>query len=352
MNRPTWIIAGSIAVLAAAALAWWRGSRADAGGSARRDTGTVAGGKAPPGSAKGEPKEKAIVTLRKVLENGEIPRLAPEQLRALVEKHGHDAASLLAAWQLGQDSAWLDEAVERHPDDPRVLLAKLSTFKELNGDAKAWIERLKQNDPGNSVGWCYEALSEFKGGSTEAARTALAEAAKRARFDGYSKDAAPLLAEAYLGTGMDPLAAEILGGFSIALPQLSTGMNVAREAVAKLGPNLDDATVQDILALAKTVRGADGTGYLITDLVSMSMERKTLAELSVMELVPGTKTFVMERLAELDAEKSLIKDLTSRSQPLLLNLDDSELRQYFKRVSVEGEKKAMQWLLARHPEGK
>jgi hypothetical protein len=226
------------------------------------------------------------------------------------------------------------------------------TFSELNDDAKGWIGRLKTNDPQNSLGWCYDALSEFKNGSPGPARAALAEAAKRERFDGYSKESAPLLAEAYRSTGMDPLAAEVLGAFGIALPHVSAGMNLAREAIAALGPGLDDAAIQDILAVAKQVRGSDGTGYLVTDLVSSAMERKMLNELSILDLVPGTRKFVMERMTELDAERNLIKELAAKTQPLLLSLDDSEMKQYFKRAMVEGELKAMKWLLARHPEAR
>ena len=293
-----------------------------------------------------------VSTLKRLLDGGEAPRPTPEQLRAFVEKQKHGAASLLAAWQLGGDAAWLEEAARRHPDDPRVALAKLGAMKEINAEAAEWIQRLKQADPGNATGWCYEALSAFNGGSLEAARAALAEAAQRGRFDAYPKEAATGLAEAYRSAGVDGLTAEMLGLYGVTLPQAQLAMNVQKEAISQLAGNLDDSLVQDLLMLAKSVRGEGGDGFLVTKLVGSAMERKLLAELNTLDLVPGTRKFVLERLGELDAERSLVRDLVQKTGPLMAALDESELKQYFRRTATEGELKAMQWLLARHPEAR
>lgn len=285
--------------------------------------------------------------LRRILEGGEPPRPTPEQLGGFVERQKRSAASLLAAWQIGGDPAWLDEAAERYPDDPRVALAKVGILGEGDAAAREWIGRLRRADPGNALGWCHEALLEFRDGSPAAARAALAEAARLGRFDGYTKESAAALAEAYRAAGLDGFAAEVVGGFSVPIPHAGVAMRLSREAVAKLGPNLDDRTVHDLLALARSVRAGGGTGYLITDLVSAAMERKVLAELSMAELVPGTRKFVLERIAELDGERKMVQELVARSEPLLRSLDDAGLKQYYRRLTVEGEMKALQWLLSR-----
>jgi hypothetical protein len=340
------------AVLALLPLLVWRGLRAPkppglsgpASGanrkSARSSAGTPADG------------SSSVASLRKLLEGGEPPKLSAEQLRAFVETQKHSAASLLAAWHLGADTAWLDEAAKLHPDDPRVALAKLSTLDATSGDANEWIQRLKQADPENAMGWCYEALSAFKGGSPDEARAALAEAAQRGRFDVYTKESAAELTKAYRSAGVDGLEAEMLGLFGVSIPQAQLAMNVQREAISQLGGNLDDELVQDMLKLSKAVRGDEDPGFLITQLVGSSMERKLLAELNTLDLIPGTRTFVLERLGDLDSEKNLVRSLVQKTVPLMPALSESELRQYFKRTTVEGELKAMQWLLARHPEAR
>ena len=296
---------------------------------------------------KGEPSSSV---LKKLLDGGEPPKLTPEQLRAYVENCHHSAASLLAAWQLGSDSAWLDEAVRLYPDDPKVALAKLSTLKELNEDAKEWIECLKKNDPENGVGWCYEAMSAFKSGSIDEARDALAAAAKRGRFGASWADEAKSLSAAYESAGYDGFVSELVGTFGVRLPQAQLAMGLTKEAIAKLGDKLDDAAIQDIMAIAHSVRGQSDTTPLIMNLVASSMERRTLDQLSALELIPGTRKIVVERLDELDQERSLVKEVTSKSAPLLATLDESELKQYFRRTMVEGELKAMQWLISQHPQ--
>lgn len=291
-------------------------------------------------------------TLKKILEGGDPPKLTAEQLGAFVEEEKHSVASLLAAWQMAGDPAWLEEAAQRYPDNPRVALAKLAAIKELDAGAAEWVRRLKQADPGNAIGWCYDALIAFKEGSPAAARAALAEAAQRGRFDVHASESAAELAKAYRGAGMDGFAADVLGLFGVPLPQAQLAMKVQREAISQLGGNLDDALVQDMLKLATAVRGEGEEGFLITKLVGSAMERKLLAELSTLDLVPGTRTFVLERMSELDSERSVVRDLAQKTAPLMQGLNESELRQYFKRSAVEGELKAMQWLLARHPEAR
>ena len=297
-------------------------------------------------------REPASILLKKLLEGGELPKLTPEELGAHVGKCGHSAASLLAAWQLGGDPAWLDEATQRYPDDPKVALAKLSTFKELNEDSREWIERLKKNDPGNAVGWCYDAMIAFKVGDSEQARDALAEAAGRDRFGSSFKEEAQSLAAAYQSAGYDGFASEVIGMASVPLPQAQLAQGLVKEAIAGLGPDLDDSVIQDMLTITRAVRGQDNTAPLVMSLVSAAMERKTLDQLSALELIPGTRKFVLERLDELSQERDTVKTVLGKGTPLLSKLNESELRQYMRRSTVEGELKAMQWLIGRHPEVK
>ena len=295
-------------------------------------------------------REPASVLLKKLLEGGDVPKLTPVELKAYVEKCNHSAASLLAAWQLGSDPAWLEEAVQRYPDDPKVALAKLSTLKELNGDAKEWIECLKKNDPENALGWCYDAMSALKGGNMEEAREALASAAQRGRFGASWMEEGKSLSAAYESAGYDGFVSELVGTFSVRLPQAQLAMSLSKEAISQMGTHLDDAAIQDLMAVAHSVRGEVTNTPLIMNLVGASMEKRTLDQLSALELVPGTRKLVIERMDELEHERHTVQEAVSKSAPLLAKLNESELKQYFRRFMVEGELKAMQWLISQHPE--
>ena len=54
---------------------------------------------------------------------GELPIRIRDQLKAYLEANHRDAESLLAAYQATHDRALLDEAVAKHPNDPRVAYA-------------------------------------------------------------------------------------------------------------------------------------------------------------------------------------------------------------------------------------
>jgi hypothetical protein len=54
---------------------------------------------------------------------------------------------------------------------------------------------------------------------------------------------------------------------------------------------------------------------------------------------------VVERLAEMDKRIAHIKSVIQSHTELLPTLTESELRQYTRRVQVDGELKAMEWLV-------
>lgn len=338
-----------LAILLAFALIWWCRSDDRASEDASRVQ-TISNGSSALSSSSNPPTKEPAVTLLKQMMEGRIPELSAEQLKAFVEKQNHSAGSLLAAWLIGQNSVWLDEAAQRYPDDPRVALAKLSTMNEMKGDAREWIERLKKNDPTNGLGWCYDSMNLLKDGATEEARFVLAEAVRLGRFTAYADKSSAGIAAAYASAGYDELSAGMMGMSMSPLPHAQIVLNLQKEWLKLPSPGADEALIQDMLHLSRNVSGQSDNRALIMHMVGSSMERKLLNELYALELVPGTKKLVIERMEELDQEKNLINDLIQKALPLMSSMSEAQWKQYFRRYTVEGELKAMQWLLKQHPE--
>ena len=91
---------------------------------------------------------------------------------------------------------------------------------------------------------------------------------------------------------------------------------------------------------------------LINQLISVSMERKLLNQLDAFDFVPGDQRIVVERLAEMDKRITRIKSATQSYAELLPTVTEFEMRQYTRRVRVEGELKAMEWLVEQRRPGR
>jgi hypothetical protein len=278
---------------------------------------------------------------------GELPKLTAAQLNAFVEKNHHSAASLLAAWSLGGDKAWLEEAVSRYPDNPQVAFAKLASLSqdENSDERKEWIGRLQKDAPQNAIGWCYAALDAFKDGRTTDAMDALMDASLRSSLNCYRDMTAQACTEAYRDAGYDSLEAEALGRFNTPIPEVSMFMTLAKELTqANSG---DSEALASLLPLADMVREENGSPALIQQLVSVAMEKMALKQMNALDEVPGSDVLVADRLSELDSETALVRDTSQQAAPLLTTMTDSEFKQYLRRSQVQGELKAMQWLIAR-----
>lgn len=288
--------------------------------------------------------------------NGEIAKLTPEQIERYVESCGRDASSLIVAAMLGEDrDEWLDEAAERFPDDPGVAAAMLLHRGE-NPEAGEWIVRLKEHDPGNSLGYLLAAKSALDGGNLDEALGELA-ALESTRLNDYRESWQSGFTDAYRSAGYQGMEAEWLGLFQVPVltgevSRLSTG--IAESMIAAEGRG-DRATAEALgragMKAAALVGGRGDRDLLINQLISVSMERKLLNQLDAFEFVPGDERLVLERLAEMDERIDRIKATIQSHSELLPTLTEPELRQYTRRLQTDGELKAMEWLVAKRQAG-
>ncbi len=283
--------------------------------------------------------------------DGEIAKLTPEQIERYVESCGRDASSLIAAAMLGEDrDEWLDEAAERFPDDPEVAAAML-LHRGGKAEAGEWIGRLKENDPGNSLGYLFAAKSALDGGNLDEALEELA-ALESTRLNDYRESWQSDFTGAYRSAGYQGMEAEWLGMFQVPVltsevSRLSAGIGEAMIAAEGRG---DRATAEALgrsgMMAAALVGGRGDRDLLINQLISVSMERKLLNQLDAFEFVPGDERLVLERLAEMDEQIDRIKVTIRSHSELLPTLTESELRQYTRRLRTDGELKAMEWMVA------
>jgi len=288
--------------------------------------------------------------------DGEIAKLTAEQIERYVESRGRDALSLIVASMLGGDKdEWLDEAAERFPDDPQVAAAML-LHKGENPDAEEWIVRLKENDPGNSLGYLFAAKSALDGGNLDEALGELA-ALESTRLNDYRDSWQSGFTDAYRSAGYQGMEAEWLGMFQVPVLagevwQLSSGIAEAMIAAEGRG----DRAAAEALGLsgmkaAALVGGRGERDLLVNQLISVSMERKLLNQLDAFEFVPGDERLVLERLAEMDERIDRIKATIQSHSELLPTLTEPELRQYTRRLQTDGELMAMEWLVAQRQAG-
>lgn len=282
------------------------------------------------------------------------PKLTPEQVAAYVESQQRSATSLLAAWQLTHDDAWLQEAAEKSPDGPQVAVAML--IRHGNGPGAAeWIGRLKQGEPDNALSYLHAAGAAFAAGSSAAALSELAalDALSNTRLDLHTQEWQSAMTSAYASAGHSGLEAEIAAMMQTPLAvnqmhSLGESLGAALSAALDRGDKASATRLGEQGMKAAAVVGAGGGGKsLVTQLIGVSMERSILNQMHSFDLIPGGQPLVVvERLAEMDKRIIHINALIKGHSRLISTLTDSEFRQYVRRVQVEGELKAMEWVAA------
>ncbi len=346
MSPRIYLTLSVLCALAVAGVVYWPES-----GTAKQEQRLIPASSNTTADVKGTAPANQSPDFLKRLLDGEIVELTAEQIEHFVESRGRDALSLIVASILsGSGEKWLEEAAERFPDDPgvaEVMLIKRGSSPE----AAEWIARLKEHDPGNSLGYLLAAKSALNGKDLNGALKELS-ALESTRLNDYRETWQSGITDAYHSAGYRGMEAEWLGMAQVPIAtgemsRLSTGIADAMVAAQERG---DRATAESLgrsgmkAAALVSVRG--DRDLLINQLISVSMERKLLNQLHAFDFVPGDQRIVVERLSEMDKRIARIKSAIQSHTELLPTMTESELRQFTRRVNVEGELKAMEWLFA------
>lgn len=278
---------------------------------------------------------------------GELLKLSRNEIEDFLASRHRSAESLLSAYRLSDDEAYLTEALRKYPNDPQVLLTSLRLSSDPAVNLKT-LEALKLADPGNGIGNCLAAGALFDLGRADEALAELLSMTGKP-IDDYSISSCQNDEEAYASAGFSSLEAKITSIFSGKKPSLMKmgaplvkNLDAMRSAYETAG---DQAGVDSI----RQIHSEIGTqlrngGSLVDELVGTVHEKAALKGLESPE--------AEERLREIEQRKAALTASARRIPALMENpaVSEGDWVSYFDRVKLFGEQAANGWMLERYPE--
>ena len=305
--------------------------------------------------------------LAQLLAGDESYKLTPQQLEPYLEENRRSAESLLAAFRTTEDQAFLREAVEKYPKDPRVSFAAYFAARNQPDSSpeerRQRLDAFKQSAPDNALADYLSAQEHFNSGQTDQAVQDLMAASGRLGFQDYSGDFVQNAEEAYRAAGYSEAEAKALAACSLPLPQLAQlkrlGQNLVKLATLYRQSGDESsahAALQMGLNLAQQVGEPSGNRYLINELVGVNIESQILESLEPGSLYDNAGRTVKNRLDELARTREEIKRLGDPStwmggerRDVLVSLCEQmppqDLISFYDRIKVSGEREALRWAL-------
>ncbi len=300
------------------------------------------------------PAEKGTNLLARLLKGEEVPKLTAEQIEPFLAANHRSAASLLAAGRTTGDPKYLQEAMDRFPNDPRVDFAAVFRNGAPPEERRHWLETFQKSDPNNALPTYLLALDDFKAGNRAAGLQQMAAAGPNARWTDYSADFMQNAEEAYASAGYSPTEAKLIGAENLLLPHLAglkqLGVSLGETAKSSLQEG-DAASAQAALAMEASLGhqlAAPQQQTLIATLVGIAVERMGLSAMDPAATLGDNGQTAQDRLAALTQQRAELKALTQQATAIQPNLSEPELGVYFDRMKSLGEVPAMQWLINRY----
>jgi hypothetical protein len=294
-------------------------------------------------------------------------KLKLPQVEAFLRDNRRNAESLLAAFRATEQKAFLQEAVAKYPNDPRVnfaaCLAALNRPDATPDERRQRLEAFQQSAPDNALPDYLSAREHFKSGQPDQAIQDLVAASVKPQFQDYSGDFVQNTEEAYRAAGYSEAEAKAIAACSLPLPQLAQlrqlGDNVTELAAAYRQAG-DEASAQAALRmgldLAQRVGEPSGSHFLVSDLVGLKIESHLLESLDPARPYDDAGHTVKDRLDTLAQRREEIKRLGEPSTwlggerrdvlvALWEEMPPQDLIRFFDRVKVSGEREALRWAL-------
>lgn len=279
-----------------------------------------------------------------------LTMLSPEAADAFIQRNKGTAESLLAAYRVTHDLAYLRRAATNFPGDPSVLF-RVVAHDAFPENRRHWIEEFNKADPDNALGAYWAAQQHFKDKETAAAVEQLAEAGERPSFRDYVTEHMQALEEIYLANGRSPAEAKALGMSAVELPHLPAMGEMSKEIadlVAQYRNNGDDASAQSMaragLQLADRIRMIQDGGNVLGESLSLAMEDRILGQLDPARTYDFIEGDVPARLASNAARQSAIREDSRFIEGWFSQASETEIVSYFDRLKLYGETAAVSWL--------
>jgi RNA polymerase sigma factor (sigma-70 family) len=284
--------------------------------------------------------------------NGDLPEVTSEQLAHYLAQNRRSAPSLLAAFYATRDKAFLQEAMEKYPNDPQVDFAALSEPKGSSPEERRqWLDAFKQSAPDNPLANYFSASEYFKSGQTDQAVQELLAASGKPVFQDYWLDREMNTQEANLAAGLSQAQA-MAAGMSMRVPEFLE-MRQLYQNLAGLANSYqqagDQASAQAVLQmglnLGQSLDQPTGQYSLAEYAMGMDIENQILALMDPNSPYGTSGQTVKNQLDAIVERRAALKALTEQANVLLPTLSDQELAHYIDRAMVFGGLQAMQSLV-------
>ena len=285
----------------------------------------------------------------------EMPKLRPEQIRPYLEKNHRSAESLLAAFQTTGDRAFLFEAMETYPNDPRVSLTAYyrSSSNDFNDAAtperRQWLEAFKTSDSENALPYFLSARDYFKAGKPERALQEFQTGASKSDLQDYLLDSIQNAEEAYRNVGYSLAEAKALASSDVRLKHLTELRRLGWDMV-QLADSYrlagDVASAQAALEMALNLgRQLDRPGAFTLAQSAFAIEIQQNAIRAMGD--NSSDSTLKQQLEELNRRVEDNRAGQQRIFKALESLSDQEFISYVDRTRLFGEEAARQWVLSR-----
>jgi hypothetical protein len=301
---------------------------------------------------------RATNLIARLFKNGEAPKLTAEQIESYLATNRRNPESLLAAFRVTKDKAFLKEAQEKFPHDPRVNFNAVAFALHEDAPSEERLqsaEAFKQSAPDNAMANYLSALACFKSGRTDQAVQEVVAASGKAKFEDYSMDFIQAAEEAYRSAGYSDAESKAIALTQLLLPhlaelkQVSVGLGDLAKSYRQAG---DEASagiaLQLVMDLGQHLQHPSGFNTIIGDLVGKAIERNALNALDPAGAYGTSGQTVQARLDEIESQRASTKALVQQSSPLLEAMSEQDSSSYFEREKLFGETAALQWALEKY----
>jgi len=285
---------------------------------------------------------------------GQAPVLTPGQVESYLMANKRNAASLIAAFRVNYDKAFLHEAMEKYPNDPFVASAALFDGGLAPDERRQWLEAFKGSAPDNALANYLSASDYFKSGQIDQAVQEIMAAAEKPGLQNYWIDSAQNREEAYRTAGYTPAEAAT-AGLQERVPRLvelrqldgnlvnlvnsyrQTGDETSAQAVMQMGLNL-----------GQRLETRSGQNTLAANAVGLQIQDQMLGMMDVNSPYGASGQTVQDKLNQIAGQRAAIKAMVQQEPGILQSMSNDDAINYSDRMKAFGGYQALQWLVSKY----
>lgn len=281
-------------------------------------------------------------------------RLTAEQAEAFVTENNRSATSLLGAYRTTGSPTYLQEAMQRFPDDPQVAFEAAFRKDASPEEKRGWLEALKKATPNNPLGNYLSAIDYFNAGQADLAVADLAAASGKTHFNDYYLDLRQTDEEAYRAAGYSEAEARAAAGFGApppdlpALRQLAIKMRDLADSYRQSGDDSSaQATLQIMLNLGAQLDGRSS----VVSIPLMRAHGLAIDRLALQAGASGPETqAVNDQIDSINVEVGAIKNESTALDAMAGRVTPQDMINFLDRARLFGDEAAFAWLKQKYPD--